>query len=135
VSSYNTAIIAGLSGPLIEHVYFPSSSLSFQASMTGVLVSCILVGAFIGTMISLPLTNRWGRKISLIVCGLICCGACIGMGFVENFIGLVLLRTVLGLSVGMTTTVCPLYSAECSPVNKRGAVGTVYQVRGDQTTS
>ena len=129
IYGYNTGIIAGLSGPLIDRLFFPDSTNSFRASMTGILVSSILIGGFIGTMLSLPLTNRFGRKISFIVCGSICVAACVGLAFIDSFVGVVLLRTLLGVSVGMTTTVCPLYSAECSPISKRGAVGTVYQVR------
>lgn len=127
--SYNTGIIAGLSRPLIEGHWFSGSSSDFQASMTGVLVSSILIGAWIGSMISVTISQRIGRKLSFVLIGLICAASCLALGFIESFIGVVLIRAALGVSVGMTATVCPLYNAECTPVERRGMVGTTYQVR------
>lgn len=128
-SSYNTGIIAGLSGPLIKAQWFSESASNFQASMTGVLVSSVLVGGWVGSMIGVPLTQRVGRKMAFVITGLICVAACLALGFVESFIAVVLIRAALGVSVGMTATVCPLYNAECTAVERRGAVGTTYQVR------
>lgn len=133
--SFNSAIIAGLSEPLIHDVFFASSSSGFQASMMGLLTASILIGAFIGTITSLPFSNRYGRRVSLMVCGVIAVAACVGLAFVPTFAGLVAVRALLGVSVGMTTTICPLYTAECAPVSKRGMAGTAYQVSVDSRIS
>ena len=126
--SYTTAIIAGLSVPLVDTAFFAHSPASTRATMQGLLTASILIGGLLGTLGSMPLTARFGRKIALITCGAICVAASIGMGVVNNFTALVVLRGVLGLSVGMSATLCPLYNAETAPPEKRGVVGAVYQV-------
>jgi len=129
IYGYNTAIIAGLSTPLIDHQFFSDRSPSSRASFNGLLTASILIGGLIGTALSVPLSNRVGRKISFIVCGCICVIGAVGMGVLgQAFAALVALRALLGVSVGMTATLCPLYNAEVSPVEKRGMVGTVYQI-------
>ena len=126
---YNTGIIAGLSRPLIEDYWFSGASSSFQASMTGVLVSSILIGAWMGSMIGVTISQCIGRRLSFVMIGCICTTACLALGFIESFVGVVLIRAALGVSVGMTATVCPLYNAECTSMQRRSVVGTTYQVR------
>lgn len=131
--SYTTAIIAGISTPMINSTFFPGSSTGERATLQGLLTASILVGGLIGTVMSMPLSNRFGRKISLIVCGSICVVASVGMGLVMNFVAVVVLRTILGLSVGMSATVAPLYNAETVTPEKRGVVGAVFQVSAHAT--
>ena len=127
--SYTTAIIAGLSTPLINSTFFPDASSGTRATLQGMLTASILVGGLIGTVLSMPLSNRFGRRISLMVCGCICVAASVCMGLMRNFVGVVVLRTILGLSVGMSATVAPIYNAETVVPEKRGVVGAVFQVK------
>ena len=128
--SYTTAIIAGVSTPLINETFFPQASSGSQATLQGLLTASILIGGLVGTLGSMPLTAKFGRRVALIICGTICAAASVAMGLVNSFVPLVLLRTALGLSVGMAATVCPLYNAETVAPAKRGVVGAVFQVRG-----
>lgn len=114
---------------MVNSTFFPGASSGERATLQGLLTASILVGGLIGTLISMPLSNRFGRKIALIVCGCICVAASVGMGLVLNFAALVVLRTILGLSVGMSATVAPLYNAETVTPEQRGVVGAVFQVQ------
>ncbi len=109
--------------------FFPNASSGAQSALVGLLTASILLGGWIGSGVSVPLTARFGRRKALIACGAICAVASIVMGLVNNFVALVVLRTMLGLSVGMSTTLGPLYNAETVPPVRRGVVGAVFQVR------
>jgi MFS family permease len=112
--SYTTAIIAGLSTALVNEHFFPYSSASAQSAYVGLLTASILIGGLLGSFLSLPLTMRHGRKVALAICGSVCICASIAMALVNDFTSLITLRFILGLSVGSTATLCPLYIAEVS---------------------
>jgi SP family arabinose:H+ symporter-like MFS transporter len=132
---YNTGIIGGLSGPLIKYNYFPQDVLDPDASTTtsqtllqGALTACILVGAFVGSIISVPMAKKYSTSLALTFCGVICVATTIIMGVIDNFWGIIAVRTVLGISVGFTCTLCPQYVNEHAPSDVKGRLGTVFQL-------
>jgi len=125
---YNTGIIGGLSKPLIYTTFFPSRPSSDQSTLQGVLTAEILLGGFIGSFLGVSLANRWGRKMALLVMGVIGLISAIVMSVSQSFALLVIARTVMGLAVGFSGCVCPMYVAEMADSHIRGRMGTTFQI-------
>lgn len=101
---------------------------SEQTTLQGLLTACILVGAFAGAFIGPGVSNRYGRKMGLLLTGLITIASSITLGLISNFWALVGVRTVQGIAVGLCSTVAPLYVSEMSSDARRSKLGTVFQL-------
>ncbi|MCG4778834.1 MFS transporter, partial [Eggerthella lenta] len=52
----------------------------------------------------------------------------LGSGFSQRFWSLLCFRIVLGLAVGVSSSMVPTYLAELSPADKRGMVSSMFQL-------
>jgi len=122
IFGYNTGVI----GPILQ------SSLVNDFNMSsfdeGILTSCILLGAMIGSLSGGLLADKIGRKKTTIIVSLLSAIGAIGSAFVPNFIFLCVVRAILGLGVGVCSVVLPMYVTEISPADKRGSLGTFFQI-------
>ncbi|KAK7977376.1 hypothetical protein PG988_004866 [Apiospora saccharicola] len=96
---------------------FPQTS---NASISGIVTSCFLLGAFFGAIAAFILGDKLGRKRT------------IALGHTLNLAGAVLQftswhlpqfilgRVVNGVGMGMTSTISPVYLAECARSHLRG---------------
>ncbi|KAL3486627.1 general substrate transporter [Aspergillus germanicus] len=124
---YDSGVIGGV-------LTFPSFHNSFRyTSQDQTLISSIAVGiqqagALAGCLLIWPLTNYYGRRLSMILCSLI---FCIGVLFeIINSHSLPVFyvgRIICGLGIGGSATVAPIYLAEMSPAHLRGRLGSGYQ--------
>lgn len=129
VYGYNTSIISGLSYTLVVNTYFSGvSDASELSTMQGLLTACTMIGALLGSLIGPYQANRYGRRAALSTCGIITAAFCIALGAVDNFIAACVLRVCVGVGVGFSCTVGPLYMAEVAPVHLRGSLGVLFEV-------
>ncbi|KAK8087160.1 hypothetical protein PG994_002134 [Apiospora phragmitis] len=96
---------------------FPQTN---DASISGIITSCFLLGAFFGAIAAFILGDKLGRKRT------------IALGHTLNLVGAVLQftswhlpqlivgRVVNGIGMGMTSTISPVYLAECARSHLRG---------------
>ena len=126
---YSTSIISGLSNTLVINSYYPTENNPNTISLLqGLLTSCIMIGGIIGSLIGPLLANRYGRRLSLFICGCITVFSCSILGSINSYISTVVLRGLVGIGMGMTGTVAPLYMAEISSVELRGSLGVLFEV-------
>jgi len=126
---YDTAVISGAEKSIQAYLIQPLGLGDFAH---GVTVSSALVGCIIGGMISGFLSNRLGRKRSLLLAGLLFFTSALGSArpeflfFVkdEPTMGLLLMfnfyRIWGGIGVGLASAVCPTYIGEIAPAEIRG---------------
>ncbi|MFE0025588.1 sugar porter family MFS transporter [Amycolatopsis sp. NPDC059021] len=112
---YDTGIISG--GLLFIRTEFRLSAL-----MEGVVVSSLLVGATIGSLVSGRLADRYGRRAVLLGTAVVFAAGALLAGLAPDETLLVLGRFVLGLAIGPASAVVPLYIAEMVPAAQRGAL-------------
>ena len=147
IFGYSTGIIGGVSTPLICQWFHDDTQTvsvvavrtkmcgkqgheltSSQSFYQGLLTACILLGAFAGAFIGPWVANTWGRRMGCLVCGLVAVVTSLGLGLVGSFWIVVAVRSLQGIAVGMASTVCPLYVSEMASEEKKGKLGSVFQV-------
>ncbi|MCK1995355.1 sugar porter family MFS transporter [Peribacillus muralis] len=118
---YDTAVISGAIG-------FLDDRYNLSPSMSGWVVSSILVGAVIGTALGGLLSDRFGRKKTLILSGILFGIGTIGTAIPNSVSVLVIARIIGGIGVGMSVFLSPLYIAEIAPAHLRGRLGSMSQL-------
>ena len=94
----------------------------------GFMTASALIGTVIGSLVAARPGDRFGRRDSLKVIGvlyLICAAGCALSG---SFTTLVAFRLVGGIAVGASSVLGPLYLAEISPAAWRGRLVALFQV-------
>ena len=92
-----------------------------------IIIGAAKIGAVFGTLLAGFLLDI-GRRTSVgIVCGFFILGPLI-MALAEGTGALIVGRLIVGLGVGASAVVSPLYMAEMSPANVRGRVILLYSV-------
>lgn len=117
---YDTAIISGTIG-------FVTDQFSLSTVTKGWYVSSALVGTIFGVAVAGFLSDRYGRKEILIMCGLFFGVSAIGCMLANSFDSLVAYRLIGGVGVGIASMLSPLYISEIAPANKRGRLVALYQ--------
>ncbi|KAB8222351.1 general substrate transporter [Aspergillus novoparasiticus] len=99
------------------------------ANLESNIVSVIQAGSFLGALVSTYVANAIGRRLSLILSALILfvgvamqasASGIIGAFYAGRFIG--------GVSIGIASSVCPIYIAENAPRGIRGLLTGFYQL-------
>ncbi|KAI4717472.1 general substrate transporter [Aureobasidium sp. EXF-10727] len=99
-----------------------------DATLKGWVVAILQLGAWLGALINGPLADRISRRYSITVAaflftaGSALCGGAQSVGYL--FAG----RIIAGIAVGQVSHVVPLYLAEISPSEFRGALVSCQQV-------
>lgn len=122
---FSTASIAGVVGAIADQF-----ALSTRA--TEMVVTSLLAGCFVGAALAAPVSARIGRKPScLIAAALAVAGYALvplGQQAAPGPAMLVAARVLIGLGVGLSSMVVPMYAAEATPARHRGAVVSLFQL-------
>jgi MFS transporter, SP family, arabinose:H+ symporter len=112
---FDGAVISG-SVPFYKSVF----GLKDGSFMIGFSVSCIIWGAILGNLIAGPLSDKIGRKPSLLIAALLFTATGIMCAFANSIEIFIIGRIIGGLGVGIAILVAPVYIAEIAPAKKRG---------------
>lgn len=118
---YHTAIISGA-------LIFLIPAFDLSLSQQGVAVSMILVGALVGSLVSGSIADRLGRKQTMLLTAALFAAGSLATSIAATFDMFLWGRLLSGFALGIITTVAPLYLAEISPPNSRGAFVALYQL-------
>jgi sugar porter (SP) family MFS transporter len=91
-------------------------------------VSCALIGCLVGASASGWLSDRLGRRRSLLVAALIFAISSTGTALANDFFGFVAWRIAGGIAIGMASGLSPLYIAEIAPAGRRGQLVCLNQI-------
>ena len=118
---YDTAVISGAIGNLTK--YFHLTPVE-----TGWAISSALVGCLIGAFFSDYLSNRLGRRATMLITAILFILNSVGTALPNSFTMFVVFRIVGGIGVGIASMVVPMYIAEIAPPKRRGALVGNYQL-------
>ncbi|KAJ4301119.1 hypothetical protein N0V90_003209 [Kalmusia sp. IMI 367209] len=126
---YDSAFIGTtLALPSFKHRFgLDTVSKSELTNLSSNIVSTFQAGAFFGAILGFFTAERWGRKITIMGAG---CVFMIGAGLMlHGTLGLLYAgRALTGLAIGASSTMIPIYIAECSPALIRGRLVGIFEI-------
>src|SRR3954447_4639394 len=117
---FDTAVIAGATGAL-------SAKFALTPAMLGVTVSSALWGTILGAMFGGIPGDRYGRRASLQITGVLYLLSSLGCAFAFDWNSFLLARFIGGLGIGASSVLGPMYIAEIAPPQKRGRLVGFFQ--------
>lgn len=118
---FDTAVISGT-------LTYLETNFNLNEATLGWVVSSALVGCAIGALFVGNLSDRFGRKPTLIISSLFFIICAIGSGTVVSVNMLVIFRIIGGIAVGMASVICPIYISEIAPAKLRGRLTMMQQI-------
>lgn len=118
---YDTAVVSGAIGFLTSH-------FQLSAELTGWAASSMLVGCMVGAVAAGPAGDRFGRKPSLILCGLVFAVSSAASAMPSTLAQFAWARFAGGVAIGAASMLSPLYIAEIAPEKIRGTLVALYQL-------
>jgi MFS family permease len=97
-------------------------------AQSGWAMSSALAGCVLGAIISGTLSDRFGRKLPLLLAALMFTASAWGAATAHNFSIFVAFRIIGGIGIGLASALSPMYIAEVSPAGKRGTFVAVNQL-------
>lgn len=89
------------------------------------ITSALSVGAIIGSLLVGYLSDRLGRKRSLVFCDILFIAGAIVQAAISSKWPFVVGRFIMGIGVGAASMICPVFISEIAPVNVRGRLVTL----------
>ncbi|MDR3713526.1 MAG: sugar porter family MFS transporter [Puia sp.] len=118
---YDTAVISGT----IDQV---AGQYHLDPIQQGWYVGCALVGSIFGVLVAGLLSDRFGRKRTMIVSAILFTVSGIGCAVSVGFNELVIYRIVGGVGIGVVSIISPLYISEVAITKYRGRLVSLYQL-------
>ncbi|KAL9009420.1 MAG: hypothetical protein Q9173_005550 [Seirophora scorigena] len=84
--------------------------------------------AVLGCWLTQPMNRVLGRRGTIFVTCVISSLACLWQAFTNTWWHLFIARFILGLGIGPKSATIPIYAAECTPANIRGALVMMWQM-------
>lgn len=118
---FDTGVISGALPFLKQHWQLNDSDLEW-------VTTAVLIGAVLGAITSGKLSDVLGRKRMIIVNAVIFGAGALGCAFATSVTMLIVMRVIIGIAIGITSYVVPMYIAEIAPARRRGAFVTLNQL-------
>ena len=118
---YDTSVISGT-------IAMVSNLFSLDVMQTGWYVGCALIGSIIGVAFAGILSDKFGRKKTMLISAVLFTASAIGCAFSTDFNQLVIYRIIGGIGIGVVSIISPLYISEVSIAEYRGRLVSLYQL-------
>jgi SP family arabinose:H+ symporter-like MFS transporter len=121
IYGYDTGSIAGA-------LLFIPAQFKLSTAATEWITTFTGIGLILGALLANPLADRYGRKTAMVVIAAGFTVFAVAQGAAQDIAWLDVTRFLLGVSIGISTVAGPVFIAESSPADIRGALITGYQV-------
>ena len=118
---YDTAVISGTIAQVTEQ-------FRLDALQQGWYVGCALLGSIIGVLFAGILSDKFGRKSTMILSAILFSTSAIGCAVCMDFNQLVVYRIIGGVGIGVVSIISPLYISEVAVAQYRGRLVSLYQL-------
>lgn len=118
---YDTAVISGTIAQVTQ-------LFELNTMQQGWYVGCALVGSITGVAFAGILSDKIGRKQTMIISAVLFSASAIGCAFSPTFNQLVVFRIIGGVGIGVVSIVSPLYISELAVAQYRGRLVSLYQL-------
>lgn len=117
---FDTAVISG-SEQTIQKLW------NLSDVMLGQMVAMGLYGTIVGALVGGIPADKWGRKNTLMVIGVLYLICSLGSAAANGVTMLMIFRFIGGLGVGASSVVAPMYISEIAPQARRGQLTALFQ--------
>ena len=129
------SFIAGLGGILYGFdvgiiaaaLLFVRNTFALSTHVEEIVVSVVPAGTMVGAIVGGILSDRLGRRVTLLWSGVIFIVGSILAPLSPNVGALIAARSLLGFAIGFTSVTAPVYVSELSPPQLRGTLIGMYQ--------
>lgn len=118
---FETAVISGAE-QTIEKLW------DLTPNQLGLTVASSLFGTVLGSLIAGFPAQRYGRKQTLFLIGLMYVISALGCSISTGLLGFIFFRFIGGVAVGASSVVGPMYISEISPAKMRGRLAGSFQL-------
>jgi sugar porter (SP) family MFS transporter len=118
---YDTAVISGTTSQV-------SQIFNLDTLEQGWYVGCALIGSIFGVLCAGLLSDRLGRKMTMVISATLFTASAIGCASCVSFDQLVTYRIIGGIGIGVVSIVSPLYISAVSVAKFRGQIVSLYQL-------
>jgi sugar porter (SP) family MFS transporter len=128
-----TAALGGLlfgydTGVISSALLFVRTVFHLSTAGQSIVAGIVLVGAVLGASVAGTLSDRFGRRLVILVTALaFVIGALVSAG-ADSVAVLLAGRLLIGIAIGVASMLTPLYLAEIAPAASRGAVTSLNQL-------
>ena len=117
---YDTGVVAAA-------LPFIADAFTLDDTMKQVVTASLLAGAVVGVIVGGSLSDRFGRKKTLLGVTVLYAIATVGSALAPDTYFLIGARFFLGMAIGISSLVVPTYIAEMSPPKNRGTLVSLHQ--------
>ncbi len=117
---YDTGVISGA-------ILFISKDFSLTTRLQEFTISVVLIGCIAGSAVAGTIADAIGRRLTLLAAGVIFLIGALASAFTPDETILLVGRFVVGIGIGFSSVVAPLYISEVAPAKVRGALVSLYQ--------
>lgn len=118
---YDTAVISGT----VDQV---ATQFGLDTLQQGWYVGCALIGSIIGVACAGMMSDRLGRRPTMLISAVLFTVSAAGCAFSGNFTWLVIYRFIGGVGIGIVSIVAPMYISEIAVPRYRGRLVSLYQL-------
>jgi len=118
---YDTAVISGTIAQVTQ-------LFQLDALQQGWYVGCALVGSIVGVLFAGILSDKLGRKLTMVISAVLFSTSALGCALSADFAQLVVYRIIGGVGIGVVSIVSPLYISELAVAQYRGCLVSLYQL-------
>jgi MFS transporter, SP family, galactose:H+ symporter len=128
-----TAALGGLlfgydTGVISSALLFIRTVFHLSSAGQSIVAGIVLVGAVIGAMVAGTLSDRFGRRLVILVTALTFVIGAVLSAAADSVAVLIVGRLLIGVAIGVASMLTPLYLAEIAPAASRGAVTSLNQL-------
>src|SRR5579883_1084385 len=117
---YDTGVISGA-------ILFITKDFELPARLQAFTISVVLVGCMLGALVAGSVADRVGRRATLLIAGVIFLAGAAVSALAPTEPVLLAGRFIVGIGIGFSSVVAPLYISEVAPAPSRGALVSLYQ--------
>lgn len=118
---YDMGVISGA-------LLYLKNDIPLTPSMQGLVVASMLFGAIFGSGFSGPLSEKLGRRRLVFIISIIFIVGTLVLALAPTVEIVVLGRFIIGLAVGGSTAIVPVYLSELAPTDARGSLSSLNQL-------
>jgi len=117
---YDTGVISGA-------ILFITKDFALPTRLQEFTISVVLLGCIGGAAVSGSIADRIGRRLTLFSAGVIFIVGAFVSALAPNESVLLIGRAIVGVAIGFSSVIAPLYISEVAPADVRGALVSLYQ--------